>query len=80
MRVGLRLGFGEDELGFRTRGFGRTHDRLRAGPQRWGLSEREEGEIVSKKFPEGTGPEMLLWEMLKERRFGRLERFVGSEP
>jgi len=53
---------------------------LIAEPQRPGLSEREDKGVVLKKLPEGMGPEKRLWDMLKERRWERLERFLGREP
>lgn len=46
------------ELGLRTMGLGRTagQDLLTAEPQRDGLPETLEGEMVLKKPPEGSSP------------------------
>lgn len=48
----------EEEFGLRTMGLGRTagQERLTAEPQREGLSETEEGEMVLKKLPVGSSP------------------------
>lgn len=75
----------EDEsevLGLRTIGFGRTvrHERFTAEPQRSGLSDREEGGMVLKKFPAGRSPEKRLWDMLKEWRWGRSASCFGRLP
>lgn len=71
-----------EELGLRTIGLGRTvgQERFTTEPQRPGLSEREEGGMALKKFPAGRSPEKRLWDMLKERRWGRLESCFGRFP
>lgn len=40
----------------------------------------DKGEMVLKKAPAGSSPWRLLWEILKERRLGRLANCLGRPP
>ena len=72
----------EEELGFRTMGFGRTagQDLLTAEPQSEGLPETDVGDMVLKNPPAGSSPCKLLWEILKDKRWGRLANCLGRVP
>lgn len=54
----MEFGLESEELGFRTKGFGRTPWQVlfTAAPQRDGLPYNDEGDIVLKKLPVGNSP------------------------
>lgn len=79
---GIKPGVESEELGLRTIGLGRTVGQLllTAAPQREGLPERDDGDMVLKKPPEGSSPWSWLCEMLKEMIRSRFANCFGRVP